>query len=125
MRRGLWLQLLVILAVVSGLQVAALTLTCAGHWGLPATQQQHHHGVPAAAPPSHSHADGMPHDHEQCSLQGAPAVMLLFMPGFDCFCDGPNSITLLGIPPLERLTAVDDSYYERILLKLSSRPPIP
>lgn len=123
MRRGLWARSLIILAVVFGLQVAALALTCAEHWALPTTQQ-HHHSVPAADPPSHSHADGTPHDHEQCSLQGTPAVMLLLVPSFDCFYDDPSSITLLGVPPIERLTAVDDSYYERILLEIFSRPPI-
>jgi hypothetical protein len=50
--------------------------------------------------------------------------MLLLVPSFDCFFDDPSSSTLLGVQPIERLTTVDDSYYERVLLEIFSRPPI-
>lgn len=120
---------LIILVIVCGLQVAALALTCAEHWALPTTQQQHH-SVPleAADPPSHSshsHADGTPHDHEQCSLVGVEHVVpLLLVAGLDCLCDASTSLAAVGVQLTERLAAVDDSYYERILLEIPSRPPI-
>ncbi len=123
MRRGLWVRLFLILAVVFGLQVASLALTCAEHWVLP-TAQHHHHYPSASVPTSHPHSDGTPHNHAECSLQGTPAVMLLLVPCFDCFCGGPSSIALLGVLSGERLTTVDDFFHERTLLKTFPKPPI-
>jgi hypothetical protein len=117
MRRGLWVRSVIILAVVSGLQVASLALTCAEHWGLPTAQHHHSASGRASDPTSHHHS------HEECSLQGTPAGVLV-VPGFDCFCADPSSIALLGVPPVERVTAVDDFYYDRILLEIFFRPPI-
>ncbi len=121
MRRGLWVRSFIILAVVSGLQVTSLALTCAEHWVLPTAQHHHrYHNVSLGA----SGPTPVPHSHEECRLEGTPAVMLLMVLGFDCFCDDPSSITLLGVLPEESLTAADDSYYERILLEIFPRPPI-
>lgn len=121
MRRGLWPQMLVISVIVTGLQVASLALTCVEHWTL---TTQHHHSVPAADHSSHSHTDGTLHTHEQCSFQGAPAPVLLLVPGLDCLGDTSNCLALLHVHPTERLALLDDSYPERTLLELSSRPPI-
>ncbi len=121
MRRGLWVRSFIILAVVSGLQVASLALTCAEHWVLPTAQHHHrYHNVSLGA----SGPTSGPHSHEECSLQGTPAVMLRVVPGFDCFCDDPSSITLLGVLSGERLTTVGDFFYERTLLKIFPKPPI-
>ncbi len=121
MRRGLGVRSFIILAVACGLQVASLALTCAEHWVLPTAQHHHrYHNVSLGA----SGPTSGPHSHEECSLEGTPAVMLLVVPGFDCFCDGPSSITLPGVLSGEGLTAADDSYYERILLEIFPRPPI-
>lgn len=123
MGRGTWLQMVITGAVIVGLQMTSLALTCTEHWAL-----VHHYyhliSFQSSDRAPHPHGDGSPHNHEQCSIQGMPTSSVLVLPALDCFCSASGSLAFLSVQPGARALLGDDPLYEQISLKLLAKPPI-